>query len=50
MRSQNNMYILYVILAVLVFGIAYTACMDITPQKTLVEKNIELKLTKWEIL
>ena len=49
MRSQSNKYILYVILAILVLGIAYTACMEITPQTSLIENKVELKLSKWEI-
>lgn len=46
MRSQSNKYILYFILAVLVLGIVYTSCMDITPKQTVIEKSVELKLTK----
>lgn len=38
--------ILYLILGVIVLGVAYTACKDITPEQERVENLIELKLTK----
>ena len=45
MRTKNK-YILYAILLVLLVGIAYTACKDITPQQETITKNVELKLNK----
>ncbi len=38
--------ILYLILGIMVLGIAYTACKDITPEQQRIEQNIELKLAK----
>ncbi len=46
MKNRNNKYILYLILGVVVLGIAYTACKDITPEQQRVETNVELKLSK----
>ncbi|MBR2274221.1 MAG: hypothetical protein IJ864_05300 [Alphaproteobacteria bacterium] len=45
MRTKNR-YLLYIILLILVAGVAYTACKDITPEQEQVVKNIELKLNK----
>ncbi len=45
MRSKRN-YIIYLILLVLVLGVVYTACKDITPEQEQIVKNIELKLNK----
>ena len=45
MKTKRN-YIIYLILLILVLGIAYTACKDITPDQEKVVENIELKLNK----
>lgn len=37
---------LYVILGVIILGVAYTACKDITPNQERVESQIELKMSK----
>ncbi len=46
MRSKNNKYMLYIILGIVVIGIAYTACKDINPEQQRIENNVELKLSK----
>ncbi len=46
MKNRNNKYVLYLILFVIILGIVYTACKDITPKQERVEQNIELKLSK----
>lgn len=38
--------ILYLILGIIVLGVAYTACKDITPEQERIETQIELKLAK----
>lgn len=38
--------ILYVFLGIIVLGVVYTACKDITPEQNRVETTIELKMTK----
>lgn len=38
--------ILYLILGIIVLGVIYTACKDITPEQERVENSIELKLAK----
>lgn len=38
--------ILYVFLGIIVLGVVYTACKDITPEQNHVETTIELKMTK----
>lgn len=38
--------ILYLILGVIVLGIVYTACKDITPEQQRIESDVELKLSK----
>lgn len=45
MRSKKR-YTLYTILIILMIGIAYTACKDITPEPEHVSKTLELKLNK----
>ena len=45
MRTKNG-YALYIILALLVLGVIYTACKDITPTTEQISENIELKLNK----
>lgn len=40
------MGILYLFLGVIIAGVAYTACKDITPEQERIENTIELKLTK----
>jgi len=43
---KKNRYGLIFFLLVLVAGIAYTACKNITPEQEHISKNIELKLSK----
>ena len=38
--------ILYFVLGIIVLGVIYTACKDITPEQNRVENSIELKLAK----
>ncbi len=38
--------LLYIMLGVIVLGVVYTACKDITPPQQKVESEIELKLNK----
>ncbi len=37
---------LYIILGVIILGVAYTACKDITPNQERVESRIDLKMSK----
>ena len=46
MKTRNNKYILFLVLGVIVLGIAYTACKDITPEQQRIENKVELKLSK----
>ncbi len=46
MKNGKNKYIVYLILGVIVLGIAYTACKDITPAQQRIENKVELKLSK----
>lgn len=46
MKSKSKKTTVYVILAVIVLGIAYTACKDITPEQQRVTADVELKLNK----
>lgn len=46
MRNKNNKYILYLVLGIIVLGIAYTACKDITPEQQRIETKVEIKLSK----
>lgn len=46
MKNKNSKYVLYLVLCVIILGIAYTACKDITPKQERVEQNVELKLSK----
>lgn len=45
MKSKNNT-LLYLILCVIIIGVVYTACKDITVEQQRVEQDIELKLSK----
>ena len=38
--------ILYLILGIIILGVVYTACKDITPEQKRIETPIELKLAK----
>lgn len=38
--------LLYAILGIIVLGVVYTACKDITPVQQKVENQVELKLSK----
>lgn len=46
MKNRNNKYVLYFVLGVIILGIAYTACKDITPKQERIEQTVELKLSK----
>ena len=46
MKSKSKKTTVYVILAVIILGIAYTACKDITPEQQRVTADVELKLNK----
>ena len=46
MKNKSNKYILFIIMAVLLAGVAYLACKDITPTTQTIEKQVELKLSK----
>lgn len=43
---MKNRYAWYIILLLLILGIAYTACKDITPEQEHLETELELKLSK----
>lgn len=45
MKTKNRTF-LWLFLLVLVIGIAYTACKDITPAQEHIENNVEIKLSK----
>lgn len=45
MREKKKLG-LYIILLILLLGITYTACKDITPKQETITNNIELKLNK----
>ena len=45
MREKKK-YGLYLIILILLLGITYTACKDITPKQETITNNIELKLNK----
>lgn len=45
MKTKNRS-MLYIFLIVLVAGIAYTACKDITPAQEHVQSDVNLKLNK----
>lgn len=46
MKNKSGRYIVYVILGVVLLGMAYTACKDIVPEQERVEQAVELKLVK----
>ena len=46
MMKTKKRYSIYLILLVLILGIAYTACKDITPEQEQITENVELKLNK----
>lgn len=45
MKTKNRT-VLYLFLLILIAGIAYTACKDITPAQEHIESNVEIKLSK----
>lgn len=45
MKTKKS-YTIYLILLILILGVAYTACKDITPQQEQITQNVELKLNK----
>ena len=45
MREKKK-YGLYVVICVLLLGVAYTACKDITPKQETITTDVELKLNK----
>lgn len=46
MKNKSGRYIVYIILCIILLGVAYTSCKDITPEQERVEQEVELKLTK----
>ena len=42
----NKKYGIYIVLLVLILGVTYTACKDITPEQQQITENMELKLSK----
>lgn len=49
MKKGKGKYILFAVICCVILAAGYTACKDITPKQTRVEKSVELKLSKWEI-
>ena len=50
MKKRNGKYVVFTVIIAVVLLLGYTACKDISPEQTRVEKSVELKLSKWEIL
>lgn len=46
MKNKNSKVAIYLFLILIVAGVIYTACKDITPKQEIVEKNVELKLAR----
>ena len=46
MRNRNSKYYIYIIIGILLIGVGYTACKDITPEQKTVTQTVELKLSK----
>ncbi len=46
MKNNSRKSWVYAVIGIIVLGIAYTACKDITPQPQRVETGVELKLSK----
>jgi len=44
--KTNNRYGIYLFLLVLILGIVYTACKDITPEQEKITEDVTLKLSK----
>lgn len=45
MKTKNRS-MLYIFLLILIAGIAYTACKDITPTQEHIQSDVDLKLNK----
>ena len=45
MKTKNRSW-LYIFLIVLIAGIAYTACKDITPAQEHIQSDVDIKLNK----
>lgn len=46
MKNRSSKIVLYLFLILIVIGVVYTACKDITPSQETIEANVELKLSK----
>lgn len=46
MKNKGNKYVLFIVLGLLVLGVLFLACKDITPTVEQVEEKVELKLGK----
>jgi hypothetical protein len=46
MKKRNGKYVIFTVIVAVVLLLGYTACKDITPEQTRVEKSVELKLSK----
>ncbi len=46
MKNNNQKIWVYAVASIIVLGIVYTACKDITPEPKRIETDIELKLSK----
>ena len=46
MKKRNGKYVVFTVIVAVVLLLGYTACKDITPEQTRVEKSVELKLSK----
>ena len=46
MKAKRGNIILSFIIVLVLFGVVYTACKDVTPKTQLIENNVELKFNK----
>ena len=46
MKAKKGNIILVFVVVLVLFGVIYTACKDVTPKTQLIENNIELKFNK----
>ena len=46
MKKRNGKYVVFTVIIAVVLLLGYTACKDISPEQTRVEKSVELKLSK----
>ena len=50
MKKRSGKHVLFIVICAIIVALGYTACKDITPTQKRIEKAVELKLSKWEIL